>query len=105
MLAGGWLDGHDGGGVVTDYPKRNEPNDWAEIDVIAGRHHAPYDSYFPPEWKRRLAEDDLRHWVDGPAWHFEQDRIANMPPSGDELDALVDQHPAPPEWEEEWDHG
>ena len=55
-----------GGGAVTDYPKRNEPNDWAEIDVVG---------------------------------------VANMPPSGDELDALVDQHPAPPEWEEEWDRG
>ena len=28
--------------------------------------------------------------------------VENMEPSGDELDRLVDQHPAPSEWSEEW---
>ena len=28
--------------------------------------------------------------------------VENMEPSGDVLDRLVDQHPAPSEWSEEW---
>ena len=38
-------------------------------------------------------------WVEEEDW----DQVANMDPQGDELDRLCDQHPAPEEWQKEWD--
>ena len=58
------------------------------VTIVAGRYDEPWVDVMVD----REGEEEDASWVE----------VRNMEPSGDELDRLVDQFPAPDDWFEEW---